>query len=235
MTNLAFAQNETDAALVAESATARRWIATTVDGRMALAIAQSHDLPDLVARVLVGRGVGLDTVEAVLDPTLRRFLPDPSSLKDMDKAAARIAQAVMQNERIALFADYDVDGGTSAAILTRFLRAVGVDPIVYIPDRVDEGYGPNAPALRRLAEQGARLVVTLHSGVTAHDPLDAAKAAGLDVVVIDHHQGEAQLPVAHAVVNPNRMDEDGSLGHLAAVGVTFVTIVAVNRVLRGAN
>ncbi|GIL38603.1 single-stranded-DNA-specific exonuclease RecJ [Roseiterribacter gracilis] len=235
MTNLAFAQTEADDALVANSATARRWIMTPVDGRTALAIAQSHDLPDIVARVLAGRGIGLDAVEAVLDPTLRRFLPDPSSLKDMDVAAARIARAVMQNERIALFADYDVDGGTSAALLTRFLRAVGVDPIVYIPDRIDEGYGPNAPALRRLAEQGAKLVITLDCGVTAHDPLDAAKAAGLDVVVIDHHQVEAQLPVAHAVVNPNRMDEDGSLGHLAAVGVTFVTIVAVNRVLRGAN
>jgi single-stranded-DNA-specific exonuclease len=236
VTNLAFSQPDVaDDALVAESATARRWIATPVDSRTALAIAQSHGLPDLVARVLAGRGVGLDTVEAVLDPTLRRFLPDPSRLKDMDVAAARIAQAVMQNERIALFADYDVDGGTSAALLTRFLRAAGVDPIVYIPDRIDEGYGPNAPALRRLAEQGARLVITLDCGVTAHDPLDAAKAAGLDVVVIDHHQVEAQLPVAHAVVNPNRMDEDGSLGHLAAVGVTFVTIVAVNRVLRGAN
>ncbi|MDB5364442.1 MAG: single-stranded exonuclease [Rhodospirillales bacterium] len=235
MTNLALAQGDDDAALVANSATDRRWIANPVDGRLALAIAQMHDLPDLVARVLAGRGIGLDAVEATLDPTLRRFLPDPSSLKDMDAAAARIARAVTQNERIALFADYDVDGGTSAALLTRFLRAVGADPIVYIPDRIDEGYGPNAPALRRLAEQGAKLVVTLDCGVTAHDPLDAAKAAGLDVVVIDHHQVEAQLPVAHAVVNPNRMDEDGSLGHLAAVGVTFVTVVAVNRVLRSAG
>jgi single-stranded-DNA-specific exonuclease len=235
VTNLALAQDEQDALLVADSATARRWIANPVDPRLALAIAQTHGVPDIVARVLAGRGIALDAVEAVLDPTLRRFLPDPSTLKDMDQAASRIARAVTQGERIALFADYDVDGGTSAALLTRFLRSVGNDPIVYVPDRIDEGYGPNAPALLRLAAQGATLVVTLDCGVTAHDPLDAAKAAGLDVVVIDHHQGEPQLPAAHAVVNPNRVDEDGKLGHLAAVGVTFLAVVAINRVLRSAG
>ncbi|MDB5394618.1 MAG: recJ [Rhodospirillales bacterium] len=202
---------------------------------MALAVAQSHNLPELAARILVGRGINLDTVEAHMAPTLRGFLPDPSALLDMDRAAERIAQAVMTGERIALFADYDVDGATSSALLLRFLRAIGSDALLYVPDRILEGYGPNAAAFRILAGQGAKLVITLDCGITAHEPLLAARDAGLEVIVIDHHTADIQLPEALAVINPNRLDESRTLGHLAAVGVTFLSLVAVNRTLRAAG
>jgi single-stranded-DNA-specific exonuclease len=214
------------------SVTGRRWAVQQCDERMALAMAQAHDLPELAARILAGRGVNLDTVQSHLSPTLRDFLPDPSELKDMDKAAVRIARAIMGREQIALFADYDVDGATSSSLLLRFLRAVGGDAILYIPDRILEGYGPNAAAFGSLAAAGAKLVITLDCGITAHEPLVAAKDAGLEVVVVDHHVAETVLPEALAIINPNRLDETGTLGHLAAVGVTFLVLVAVNRVLR---
>jgi single-stranded-DNA-specific exonuclease len=217
------------------SVTGRRWLSHPGDDRMALALAQAHGLPDLAARILVGRGIGLDTVEAHLAPTLRNSLPDPSELRDMDKAAERIARAVMEGERIALFADYDVDGATSSALLLRFLRAVGSDALLYVPDRILEGYGPNAAAFGKLAEQGAKLVVTLDCGISAHEPLAAARDAGLEVVVIDHHAADIRLPEAYAVINPNRLDETGALGHLAAVGVAFLALVAINRRLRAAG
>ncbi len=217
------------------SVTGRRWLAQACDERMALAVAQSHNMPELAARILVGRGVDLDTVEAHMAPTLRGFLPDPSSLLDMDRAAERIAQAVMAGERIALFADYDVDGATSSALLLRFLRAIGSDALLYVPDRILEGYGPNAAAFGILAGQGAKLVITLDCGITAHEPLLAARDAGLEVIVIDHHTADIQLPEALAVINPNRLDETRTLGHLAAVGVTFLSLVAINRSLRAAG
>ena len=144
----------------------------------------------------------------------------------------RIAKAVRDGERIAIFSDYDVDGATSAAILIRYLRWVGADPLLYIPDRISEGYGPNAPALLKLKEQGASLIITLDCGVTAYEPLKAAADAGIEMIVVDHHMAEPELPKALAIVNPNRIDEDGSLGHLAACGVTFLVAVALNRTLR---
>ncbi len=214
------------------SVTGRRWLAQPCDERMTLAVAQSHGLPDLAARILVSRGIGIDTAAGYLAPTLRDLLPNPSDLRDMDKAAARIAQAVMSGERIALFADYDVDGATSSALLLRFLRAVGSDALLYVPDRILEGYGPNAAAFGILAGQGAKLVITLDCGITAHEPLEAARDAGLEVIVVDHHKADVVLPEALAVINPNRLDESGALGHLAAVGVTFLTLIAVNRALR---
>jgi single-stranded-DNA-specific exonuclease len=217
------------------SVTGRRWLAQPCDERIALAVAQSHNLPELAARILVGRGVGLDTVEAHMAPTLRGFLPDPSALLDMDRAAERIAQAVMAGERIALFADYDVDGATSSALLLRFLRSIGSDALLYVPDRILEGYGPNAAAFGILAGQGAKLVITLDCGITAHEPLLAARDAGLEVIVIDHHTADIQLPEALAVINPNRLDESRTLGHLAAVGVSFLSLVAINRTLRAAG
>jgi single-stranded-DNA-specific exonuclease len=217
------------------SVTGRRWLAQPCNERMALAVAQSHSLPELAARILVGRGVDLDTVEAHMAPTLRGFLPDPSALLDMDRAAERIAKAIMAGERIALFADYDVDGATSSALLLRFLRAIGSDALLYVPDRILEGYGPNAAAFGILAGQGAKLVITLDCGITAHEPLLAARDAGLEVIVIDHHTADIQLPEAHAVINPNRLDESRTLGHLAAVGVTFLSLVAINRTLRAAG
>ncbi len=217
------------------SVTGRRWLTQPCDERMTLAVAQSHGLPDLAARILVSRGICIDTAAGYLAPTLRDLLPNPSDLRDMDKAAGRIAAAVMTGERIALFADYDVDGATSSALLLRFLRAVGSDALLYVPDRILEGYGPNAAAFGILAEQGAKLVITLDCGITAHEPLAAARDAGLEVIVVDHHKADIQLPEALAVINPNRLDESGALGHLAAVGVTFLTLIAVNRALRSAG
>lgn len=210
----------------------KRWELRGGDERLGLALAQRLGLPEPVGRCLAARGIGLDEAERFLAPTLRDWLPDPSRLKDMDKAAARIAAAVQAGETVALFGDYDVDGATSSALLHRFLSAVGGRVAVYIPDRLKEGYGPNGPALRRLKEQGARLALTLDCGITAHEPLAEAAAAGLEVVVVDHHAAEARLPPAVAVVNPNRLDDDSGLGQLAAVGVAFLVAVAVNRRLR---
>jgi single-stranded-DNA-specific exonuclease len=198
----------------------------------ALAIAQRHGVPELLARILAGRGVEVDAVEAFLDPSIRRLMPDPSVVTGMAAASARIADAIQRTERIAIFGDYDVDGATSAALLARFLRHAGLDPEVYIPDRLFEGYGPNVEAIRALAGRGARLLVTVDCGTTSLDALAEAQRLGLDTIVIDHHQADAQLPPALAVVNPNRLDDLSGLGYLAAAGLVFLVLVAVNRALR---
>mgnify|MGYP006275235445 FL=1 len=217
---------------VERSATGRRWRTRLEDDRTALGIAQRHGLPEIVARVLASRCLDETQVPAFLEPRLREQLPDPGHLKDMDKAAARVASAVERGETVAIFGDYDVDGATSSALLHRFLTAAGGKVRVYIPDRQREGYGPNAPALLRLKEEGAAVVVTVDCGITAHAPLQAAAEAGLEVVVIDHHVAEPKLPPAIAVVNPNRLDETSPHRQLAAVGVAFLLAVAVNRALR---
>jgi single-stranded-DNA-specific exonuclease len=218
---------------VSRSATGRTW-RDRLDARgqaRALAIAQRHGLPELLARVLAGRGVEVETVEAFLDPSLRRLLPDPYNLTDMEAAAARLAEAVAAGESVAIFGDYDVDGATAAALLCRYLRHCGLDPIVHIPDRIFEGYGPNIDAIRSFAERGVRLLITVDCGTTSLDPLSEARKLGLDVVVIDHHQADENLPRA-IVINPNRADDLSGLGHLAAVGLVFVTLVALARELR---
>lgn len=220
---------------IEKSLTGRRWAARLDDERGALAIAQRHGVPDAVARLLAAREVALDDVPDFLDPTLRRFLPDPSHLKDMDTAIARLVTAVRGGERVVVFGDYDVDGATSSALLLRFFRSVGGNIGVYIPDRRKEGYGPNAPALVKLREEGAQVVVTVDCGVTAYDPLKEAKGAGLDMIVIDHHQAEIALPEAVAVVDPNRVDDASPHKQLAAVGVAFLLVVGVNRALRTAG
>jgi single-stranded-DNA-specific exonuclease len=217
---------------VERSLTGRRWAARLADERAALAIAQRHGLPDAVARLLAARDVELDSVAEFLEPTLRRFLPDPLHLKDMDTAIARLVQAVKGGERIVVFGDYDVDGATSSALLHRFFRAIGVPLRVYIPDRMKEGYGPNVGAFAKLKEEGCRVIVTVDCGITAYEPLKQAKASGLDVIVIDHHVAEAGLPEATAIVNPNRIDETSPHRQLAAVGVAFLLVVALNRSLR---
>ena len=198
----------------------------------ALSIAQRYGTPELLARILAGRGVEPDEVEAFLDPTVRRLMPDPHTLSDMAAAADRIADAVVRGEKLAVLGDYDVDGATSAAVLARFLRHGGIDPLIHIPDRLFEGYGPNVEAVRALAERGATLIVTVDCGTTSVEPLAEARRLGVDVVVIDHHLADLTLPPAVAVVNPNRLDDLSGLGHLAAVGLVFMTIVAINRVLR---
>ena len=171
----------------------------------------------------------MDAVDAFLDPTVKRAMPDPDVLTAMPAAAARIADAIGRGERVAIFGDYDVDGATSAALLARFLRHCGLDPLIHIPDRLFEGYGPNVEAVRALAEKGATLLVTVDCGTTSVAPLTEARKLGMDVVVIDHHQADEELPPALAIVNPNRRDDLSGLGHLAAVGLVFMTVVAVNR------
>jgi single-stranded-DNA-specific exonuclease len=199
---------------------------------LALSIAQRHDVPELLARILASRNVAPDEVPGFLDPTVKALMPDPFVLTDMRAAAARIADAIMRGESVAIFGDYDVDGATSSALLARYLRHCGLAPLIHIPDRVFEGYGPNADAVRALRERGASLLVTVDCGTTSIEALAEAKRIGFDTVVIDHHQCGDALPDALALVNPNRPDDLSDLGHLAAVGLVFLAIVAVNRELR---
>src|SRR5437899_788159 len=219
---------------VESSATGRAW-RDRLDERgsaRALAIAQRHDLPELLARILAGRGVEVEDAMSFLDPTVRALMPDPNRLAGMSAAANRLADAVAGGETIAIFGDYDVDGATAAATLARFLRHGGLAPLIHIPDRIFEGYGPNIEAIRALAARGASLLVTVDCGTTSHEPLAEAHRLGLEVIVIDHHLADEALPPALAVVNPNRLDDLSKLGHLAAVGLVFMTVVAVNRELR---
>jgi len=190
----------------------------------------------LVDELLLARGVEREDLPRHRDPKIRDFLPDPSCFQDMDKGAKRLADAVQGGETIAIFGDYDVDGATSAALLVLLLRRLGAEPMVYIPDRLMEGYGPSGKALVELKARGASVAVCVDCGAQAFDALDEAKAADLDVIVVDHHQCASLLPVAHAMINPNRLDEstDGAAhGHLAAVGMAFLLGVALVRELRG--
>jgi len=199
---------------------------------VALAMAQTHGLPDIVARILAGRGVALEAASAFMEPTIRDLLPDPATLTDMDKAAERLARAVRKREPVAIFGDYDVDGASSAALLKRFFDHFGMIAEIYIPDRIFEGYGPNPDAMRELVGRGASLIVTVDCGSYSHTALEAARDAGADVVVLDHHQMAGDLPVAVAVVNPNREDDLSGQGHLCAAGVTFLAMVRTARLLR---
>ncbi|MFO1068021.1 MAG: single-stranded-DNA-specific exonuclease RecJ [Geminicoccaceae bacterium] len=218
--------------LVERSALGRAWRLRRCDERLALALSQRLGLDEITGRVLAGRGVGLDEAPGFLEPRLRAFLPDPSHLLDLDRAAARLADAVEAGEKVGLLGDYDVDGASSTALLARFLRCLGSEVATDIPDRLTEGYGPSEASLGRLAAQGCRTVVTLDTGTTAHAPLAAAARAGQEVIVVDHHLSETELPTALAVVNPNRIDQASPLKHLAAVGVTFVLVVAIAREMR---
>ncbi|MGJ5091805.1 single-stranded-DNA-specific exonuclease RecJ [Bradyrhizobium oligotrophicum] len=199
----------------------------------ALAMVQRYQLPEMLARVLAGRDVELDAVNDFLDPTIRKLMPDPFTVTQMEAAAQRIADAAVRGEKVAIFGDYDVDGATSAALLAWHLRHCGLDPLIHIPDRIFEGYGPNVDAIRALVNKGATLLVTVDCGTTSLEPLAEARRLGMSVVVIDHHQCGEELPEVEALVNPNRPDDLSGLGYLAAVGLTLVTLVAVNRELRG--
>ena len=198
----------------------------------AMAIAQTRGVADIVARVLAGRGIGPDDAERFLDPSIRDLLPDPAALTDMEAAAERIARAITGREKVAIFGDYDVDGAAASALLSRFLRHFGVASEIYIPDRIFEGYGPNPEAMRELVERGATLIVTVDCGTNSAASIDAARQAGADVVVLDHHQVGGALPRAVAVVNPNREDDLSGQGHLCGAGVTFLALVQTARVLR---
>jgi single-stranded-DNA-specific exonuclease len=199
---------------------------------MADAIAQRHGLPEILGRILAARGVGLDEVETVLDPSIKALMPDPSTLVGMDDAAARLADAIQQRQPVAVFGDYDVDGACSSALMKRFLDQHGVPSRIYIPDRIFEGYGPNPAAIETLVKEGARLIVTVDCGTTSFGPLEVARDLKADVLVIDHHQADETLPAAVAVVNPNRQDCLSGLGHLCAAGVVFMVLVATQRALR---
>jgi len=219
---------------VTQSALGRLWVerCSAAQSAIALAIAQTHGVPDILARVLAGRGVGIHETEGFLNPRLRDLMPDPHELTGMEAAANRLADAVMRAEKVAIFGDYDVDGACSAALLAEYLRACGVTYAIHIPDRITEGYGPNIDAIRGLKEQGADILVTVDCGTASIEPLAEAKRLGLDPVVLDHHQAPEHLPDALAIVNPNRQDDLSGLGHLCAAGVVFLFLVALNRTLR---
>lgn len=195
-------------------------------------IAQRDGIADVVARVIAARGVSPDEARGFLTPRLKTLMCDPSNLTDMDLAAGRIADAAESGEQVAVFADYDVDGATSSALMLRFLRSLGLDPLIHVPDRQTEGYGPNVVALNGLADAGATLIITVDCGTAKSDALDEMTRRGVDVVVLDHHLTGPELPPVTALVNPNRQDDLSGQGHLAAVGVTFLAVVAVNRELR---
>jgi single-stranded-DNA-specific exonuclease len=219
---------------VEKSASGRAWRGR-LDARglaRATTITQRLGTPELLARVLAGRGVEADEVEAYLDPTVKNLMPDPSVLTGMDAAATRLADAITRQENVAIFGDYDVDGATSAALLARFMRQCGLDPIVHIPDRIFEGYGPNADAIKSFADKAVTLLVTVDCGTTSNIVLREAKNLGLDTVVLDHHQADEELPQAVAIVNPNRADDLSGLGYLCAAGIVFMSLVALTRELR---
>lgn len=219
---------------VERSVSDQRWVSRLDQAgqNRALAMAQLHGMPELIARVLAGRGVAVDDALEFLDPTIRNLMPDPHTLTDCELAANRLAAAIQKNEKIAIFGDYDVDGASSAALMFRFLNHFGLEPEIYIPDRIFEGYGPNPAAMQQLAANGATLIVTVDCGSTSHESLLAAKQAGTDVVVIDHHQVGETLPPCVALVNPNRQDDLSGQGHLCAAGVVFLVLVATLRVMK---
>jgi single-stranded-DNA-specific exonuclease len=219
---------------VEQSARGYRWVERLDPGRtlVATSISQANGLPELLGRVLAARGADSQTAARYLDPSLKTLLPDPSRLRDMEKAAARFAAAISAGEKMAVFGDYDVDGAASVALIERFLRAHRRSAATYIPDRLTEGYGPSPEALVALAEEGAGLILTVDCGTTSDTAIEAANAAGAEIIVIDHHQADEALPPAFAVINPNRQDDLSGQGHLAAAGVVFLFLVATMRVLR---
>lgn len=220
---------------VTRSALGRRWRDRLDDrtAREAQGIGATHGVSEVLARIIASRGADVHSAPAFLAPKLREAMPDPSVLIDMDKAVTRLAQAVMARERVAIFGDYDVDGACSAALLGDYLTGFGLEPIIHIPDRLTEGYGPNSEAIRVLREKGASLLVCVDCGTSGHNPLAEAARLGMDVIVLDHHQAPEELPAVHALVNPNRQDDLSGLGHLCAAGVVFLTLVGLNRALRG--
>jgi single-stranded-DNA-specific exonuclease len=221
---------------VGRSLGGRRWLWRTAPGdaaqdRTGLAVAQRLALPEIVGRLLAGRGIDIEAAADFLEPTLRALMPDPSLLRDMDAAAARLARAVTHHETVGVFGDYDVDGAASSALMVRFLRGLGCRVEYHVPDRTTEGYGPNAPALRALVGRGVTLIVCVDCGTAAADALACMQGAA-DVIVLDHHKSEGPPPPVLATVNPNRLDDASGLGMLCAAGVAFLAAAATLRVLR---
>jgi len=208
------------------------WQFYSHDDRQILAVSQRYTLLPIIAQLLVNRDVGLEEVPSFLEPTLRQLMSDPSHLKDLDKAVERIITALKAQEKIAVFGDYDVDGGTSCALFHRYFSSLGYNIRIYIPDRIDEGYGPNKEAMRILKEEGHTIVLMVDCGTTAFEPLLYARSLGLEVIVIDHHVAQSALPEAFAIINPNRLDQESSLKTLCAAGLSFIFLVALQRKLR---
>lgn len=217
---------------VLNSASGNRWKFREYDQRQVTALTQKYEMPEQMGRVLSARGVELETADDFLNPSLKNLLPDPLHYKDMDKAVARLAQAVRAGEKIAIFGDYDVDGATSSSLLKRFFVSLGAEAVIHIPDRLEEGYGPNEGAIQKLWDGGAKILITVDCGTVSYEPLAAAKRMGFDTIVVDHHIGGELLPEALAVINPNRLDEESEHKHLAAVGMSFMLAVAVQGELR---
>jgi len=221
---------------VSHSASGKAWRSRLDDNarRTALHIAQKYNLPEILADVLAGRGIAAEDASAFLNPSLKQLMPDPDIMFGMKEAAARLAQACLRHEEIAVFADYDVDGACCAALLSRYLTALGCPPRLYIPNRQLEGYGPNKAAMRLLAEEGASLIITADCGANSSDALAEAKQAGADILVLDHHQTTdlGALPADYIQVNPNQPHDTSGLGYLCATGVVYMFLVAVNRLLR---
>ena len=220
---------------VRRSLSGRSWHLRSVPERDCLAIAQMSDVPEVIARLLAGRGIDVDEASRFLHPTLKAYMPAPEAVADLEDAADRLARAVMAGDGIGIIGDYDVDGMSSAALMVRFLRAAGAEPKVHLPDRLSEGYGPSRAAVEALAGAGVRLLLTLDCGVTAHDPLGHAAGLGLETVIVDHHKVGAELPEAAAIINPNRQDDLSGLGHLCAGGLTFLLAAVASRALRKAG
>ena len=219
---------------VQSSASGQRWVQrlSPSEQNTAIAIAQTLDIPELVGRVMAGRGVTLDTAQEFLNPAIRNLMPDPDVLTDMDVVTDRIAAAIKSDESVAIFGDYDVDGACASALMFRFLAEHGQNPRIYIPDRIFEGYGPNPDAIRELAQGGATLIITVDCGATSFEALEEAAKLGVDVVVLDHHQMGPETPKSVGLVNPNRQDDLSGLGYLCAAGVVFITLASVIRKLR---
>lgn len=211
------------------------WVRPDVDLGAVERVARAYDLPEVVARMLLQRGVEPDDIPGFLNPTLREHFPDPFAMADMGGLAEFVAEAIQDGRKIAIFGDFDVDGATSSALLYRFLKHCGVEAPIYIPDRLTEGYGPNVEALRSLKDAGAEIVFLLDCGTTAFDVVQAGAEMGLEILILDHHEAETDLPQARYVINPKRKDDAAGLAVLAAVGVTFMACVAINKVLREAG
>ena len=212
-----------------------RWVVPDAPMAAVEAVVRNHDVPEIIARLLVQRGIAADDIAGFLSPTLKDNFPDPFSLAGMEEAAAYLARAVQDKRSLAIFGDFDVDGATSSALLYRFFKACGLEVPIYIPDRLSEGYGPNTGALQTLKGRGAEIVIMVDCGTTAFDTVQAGRDMGLEIVILDHHEAEDKLPAASHIINPKRKDDTSGLDMLAAVGVAFMTCVAVNNKLRAAG
>jgi single-stranded-DNA-specific exonuclease len=217
---------------VESSFSGRKWVGNESNERLSLAITQSYGLPPILGDILASRQIAFEHIPHFLNPTLRHFLPDPYHLQDMEKAVLRIIKAIENQEQIAVLGDYDVDGATSSALLMRFFKAININILCHIPDRIKEGYGPNINAFKSLRTQSATLILTVDCGTLSYEPIAYAFDNKIDIIVLDHHVAEPSLPQAYAIVNPNRLDDDSPHKNLAAVGVTYLFLIALNRQLR---